>query len=64
MVKLADRISNLQPPPDYWNAEKIGQYREGGRTILNALSASSQYLAKRLKKKIGEYTRYSSGIDN
>ena len=23
MVKLADRITNLQPPPGHWNAEKI-----------------------------------------
>jgi (p)ppGpp synthase/HD superfamily hydrolase len=37
MVKLADRITNLQPPPGYWDAEKIERYREEGRAILNEL---------------------------
>jgi (p)ppGpp synthase/HD superfamily hydrolase len=28
MVKLADRIVNLQPPPSHWSAEKRSKYRE------------------------------------
>jgi (p)ppGpp synthase/HD superfamily hydrolase len=33
MVKLADRISNLQSPPDYWKQDKIIRYREEGIQI-------------------------------
>ena len=28
MVKLADRITNLQAPPHYWKQDKIIQYKE------------------------------------
>jgi len=27
-VKLADRITNLQPPPAYWSREKIPNYKK------------------------------------
>jgi (p)ppGpp synthase/HD superfamily hydrolase len=55
MVKLADRITNLQPPPAYWSTEKVEQYREEGRVIQEELGRACPYLAERLRVKIGEY---------
>ncbi len=37
MVKLADRITNLQPPPGHWGAEKVESNQEEGRDILKEL---------------------------
>jgi len=36
-VKLADRITNLQPPPGRWTTQKRVAYREEARVILAAL---------------------------
>ncbi|BCL38840.1 HD domain-containing protein [Nostoc sp. MS1] len=55
MVKLADRISNLQAPPHYWTQEKIIRYREEGREIYQALQDASSYLGSRLASKIEDY---------
>ncbi len=55
MVKLADRITNLQPPPGHWDAEKIERYREEGKEILQELGKGCSYLAERLKQKILKY---------
>jgi len=54
-VKLADRITNLQPPPADWKNERKIAYREEARLILNELKEGNEYLAKRLEKKIEEY---------
>ena len=58
MVKLADRITNLQKPPHYWTNEKIKKYKTEAQTILSALKGRNEYLEKRLAKKIGEYAIY------
>lgn len=58
MVKLADRITNLQPPPSHWTKEKIVAYREEAIEILTKLGGASSTLAERLKQKIEEYKRY------
>jgi (p)ppGpp synthase/HD superfamily hydrolase len=58
MVKLADRICNLQPPPDYWTVEKRRRYREEAGEILNALGSASPYLAARLHDKIDAYAAH------
>lgn len=58
MVKLADRITNLQTPPKYWNKEKINKYRDEALLILNELGHSNNYLAVRLKLKIESYRQY------
>jgi (p)ppGpp synthase/HD superfamily hydrolase len=55
MVKLADRITNLQPPPAHWTAERIGRYRDEAIVILSTLGEASQALAERLRAKIGVY---------
>jgi (p)ppGpp synthase/HD superfamily hydrolase len=55
MVKLADRITNLQPPPGTWSAEKIERYREEARLILAELGSASPFLAERLARMIRMY---------
>ncbi|MCU7800795.1 MAG: HD domain-containing protein [gamma proteobacterium symbiont of Lucinoma myriamae] len=55
MVKLSDRITNLQPPPKHWNKEKIHAYGEEAKFILENLGSSSIFLASRLQAKIAAY---------
>ena len=58
MVKLADRISNLQPPPKHWGQEKIRQYGAEAEMILDSLGEANQWLANRLAEKIVAYRAY------
>jgi (p)ppGpp synthase/HD superfamily hydrolase len=58
MVKLCDRITNLQKPPSHWNNDKIIRYRDEASVILDHLGESSQFLAERLKYKIDFYSHY------
>ncbi|KOP23130.1 phosphohydrolase [Hapalosiphon sp. MRB220] len=58
MVKLADRISNLQAPPHYWTQDKITRYREEAIEIYEALKDASSFLASRLAKKIEDYKAF------
>jgi len=58
MVKLSDRITNLQPPPKHWNKEKIEKYRNEAVFILKHLGDSNRFLADRLKSKIDDYVQY------
>lgn len=55
MVKLADRITNLQPPPKHWNDEKIERYKKGAELIHKELASASEYLGERLRIKIDQY---------
>ncbi|WP_432736148.1 HD domain-containing protein [Maridesulfovibrio sp. FT414] len=55
IVKLADRVVNLQPPPHYWTVEKIAAYRAEAELILNELGDASEVLGKRLRGKIDGY---------
>jgi (p)ppGpp synthase/HD superfamily hydrolase len=55
MVKLADRISNLQPPPPHWTKEKIIRYRDEAIEIHTRLHTASHFLAVRLAEKIQNY---------
>jgi len=57
-VKLADRITNLQPPPAHWNNAKKMVYLEEAGMIYEALKDGNKYLANRLKMKISEYFQY------
>ncbi|MBP6234871.1 MAG: bifunctional (p)ppGpp synthetase/guanosine-3',5'-bis(diphosphate) 3'-pyrophosphohydrolase [Saprospiraceae bacterium] len=57
-VKLADRITNLQPPPSHWTPTKISQYHAEAQTILEKLKGGNQYLEDRLGLKIQEYKSY------
>jgi (p)ppGpp synthase/HD superfamily hydrolase len=58
MVKLADRITNLQVPPDYWKEDKIIRYREEAILIYEALKDASPFLAARLAGKIEDYEMF------
>ena len=55
MVKLADRITNLQPPPSHWQTEKILRYQAEAVEIHAHLQPASAYLALRLTEKIHNY---------
>ncbi len=60
MVKLADRITNLQPPPKHWSKSKIREYHREAQVILAALKDASPYLAGRLSLKIKEYAAFAT----
>ena len=62
MVKLADRITNLQPPPAYWDNEKSVKYLEQAQLIYDELKNGSKYLSERLEKKIQGYQSYIEGV--
>jgi (p)ppGpp synthase/HD superfamily hydrolase len=55
MVKMADRITNLQPPPEHWNDKMIERYRKGAEVIYKELASASEYLGQRLMVKIDGY---------
>jgi (p)ppGpp synthase/HD superfamily hydrolase len=55
MVKLADRISNLQPPPPHWTREKISRYWDEAIEIHTTLKDASPFLSQRLLEKIENY---------
>ncbi len=55
LVKLADRITNLEPAPPHWSAQKRAAYRAEAQVILEALRGAHAGLAARLELKIREY---------
>lgn len=55
IVKLADRITNLQPPPASWSKTKAERYHQESLVILESLGEASQLLAQRLTWKIMSY---------
>jgi (p)ppGpp synthase/HD superfamily hydrolase len=55
MVKLADRITNLQPPPHDWTQDKVRRYKQEAIDIHASLKDSSTFLSDRLKDKISTY---------
>ncbi len=57
-VKLADRITNLQKPPDQWDSEKKLKYKLEAESILAALHGANDYLESRLYSKISEYEQF------
>jgi (p)ppGpp synthase/HD superfamily hydrolase len=57
-IKLADRITNLQSPPDDWSDGKRIEYQEEARVIGRELRNGNEFLVKRLEAKIEEYGKY------
>ncbi|WP_438712566.1 HD domain-containing protein [Aquimarina muelleri] len=55
IVKIADRITNLQTPPKHWSKSKIVKYYEESKLISSTLINKNEYLNKRLESKIAEY---------
>ncbi|MCP4410267.1 MAG: bifunctional (p)ppGpp synthetase/guanosine-3',5'-bis(diphosphate) 3'-pyrophosphohydrolase [Gammaproteobacteria bacterium] len=58
MVKLADRITNLQAPPRYWPIRKVAQYHAQAALILETLGSASKPLSDRLHTRLKEYRRF------
>ena len=58
-VKLADRITNLAPPPVGWTREKCRAYRDEAREIRAVLGEASGLLAARLDAKIEAYAAFT-----
>lgn len=57
-IKLADRITNLQPPPSHWDNDKKINYQKEARLILSELKEANDFLAARLEAKIEAYANY------
>lgn len=57
-VKLADRITNLAPPPSSWSAEKCRGYREEAILIADALAGVSEHLDTRIHTRIEAYAAF------
>ena len=60
MVKLADRITNLQPPPKHWSKARVREYHREAQVIHAALKEASPFLADRLRLKISEYAAFAT----
>ncbi len=55
MVKMADRIVNLSPPPFYWEENKIASYKKEAIIIYQHLHKAHIGLAQRLQARIDQY---------
>lgn len=55
IVKLADRITNLEPPPPDWTLEKRRKYLAEAQLILRTLRGGSPLLEARMAEKIAAY---------
>ncbi|NJL13744.1 MAG: bifunctional (p)ppGpp synthetase/guanosine-3',5'-bis(diphosphate) 3'-pyrophosphohydrolase [Microscillaceae bacterium] len=58
VVKMADRICNLQHPPYYWDKAKKQAYQAEAQVIYEALASAHVPLATRLQQKIAEYAQF------
>ncbi len=58
VVKLADRINNLQPPPRGWTVEKCRAYADEAAVIADELGAASPMLEARIRARIEAYRAY------
>ncbi len=61
LVKLADRITNLEPPPADWPLEKRRRYLEEAKEILAELGSASPALSRRFEQKLEEYRAFCGG---
>lgn len=60
LVKLGDRITNLEPPPPEWTLEKRREYLAEAQTIYDALHDAHAGLARRLREKMAAYLGWMS----
>ena len=58
VVKLADRVTNLESPPPAWATTKRRAYLEEARVIHAALGAAHPGLARRLEEKMAAYAAW------
>jgi (p)ppGpp synthase/HD superfamily hydrolase len=59
MVKLADRITNMAPPPAHWSKDKCANYLQEAALILEKLGPASPFLAQRLQLKMQAYQKWT-----
>jgi (p)ppGpp synthase/HD superfamily hydrolase len=58
IVKLADRITNLAPPPAQWSSAKRRAYRDEAIEIADALAGASPALDARIRARIAGYSAH------
>ena len=58
IVKLCDRITNLQRPPKKWDNAKIKKYHLQAIKIAERLQGKNEYLDKRIQEEILSYNIY------
>jgi (p)ppGpp synthase/HD superfamily hydrolase len=58
MVKLADRITNLAPPPAHWPRDKRIAYRDEAIVIADALARTDTALDARIRARIVAYAAH------
>ncbi|MEE2789554.1 MAG: HD domain-containing protein [Myxococcota bacterium] len=58
VVKMADRITNMQTPPAHWSLDKRRGYHDEAQRIHDALKACSKHLERRLRAKLDAYVQY------
>src|SRR5262249_11055628 len=58
VVKLADRITNMAPPPQHWTKDKCTAYRVEATLIADTLGYASSALDARLRARMDAYTAY------
>ncbi|MGA8892299.1 MAG: HD domain-containing protein [Anaeromyxobacteraceae bacterium] len=61
IVKLADRLTNLEPPPRGWDVDRKRRYLSEAREILDALADASPVLRVRFEARLREYATYCEG---
>jgi (p)ppGpp synthase/HD superfamily hydrolase len=58
IVKLADRITNLAPPPAQWSSDKRRSYRDEAIRIADSLEGASALLDSRIRARIAGYSAH------
>lgn len=58
LVKMADRINNLQKPPKHWDSTKMKRYHKEAQFMLEQLGGVHVYIEARLTQKIAIYKQY------
>ncbi len=57
-VKLADRITNLAPPPAHWSTDKRRAYHAEAVVIAETLAGASPHLEARIRARIAAYPAF------
>lgn len=58
IVKLADRVVNMEPPPKHWSGTKRQAYLAQAAEILRRLGSASATLSARLTEKMARYDEH------
>jgi (p)ppGpp synthase/HD superfamily hydrolase len=58
LVKLADRICNLEKPPSTWTRDKTLRYHESSKLIYEKLKSADEHLSSKLSQKIKNYNKF------